>query len=90
MTSLSSKGTNSSAYISENGLDCSANLLRAASPKLFSCSTAPRGETGDAAWSTGKIVSSRPLLEFKVRGCRMLGADDVRDGFDNVHLKLFC
>lgn len=20
----------------------------------------------------------------------MLGADDVRDGFDNVHLKLFC
>ena len=40
--------------------------------------------------STGKMVSSRPLLEFKVRGCKILGADDVRDEFDKVHLGLLC
>jgi len=36
------------------------------------------------------MVSSRPLLEFKVRGCKILGADDIRDEFDKVHLGLFC
>lgn len=28
------------------------------------------------------------MLEFKVRGCKILGADDIRDGFDKVHLGL--
>lgn len=40
--------------------------------------------------STGKMVSSKPLLEFKVRGCKILGADDIRDEFDKVHLGLLC
>ena len=31
------------------------------------------------------MVSRRPLLEFKVRGCKILGADDMRDEFDKVH-----
>ena len=41
-------------------------------------------------FSTGNMVSRTPLLEFRVRGCNIFGAEDVSDGFDRVQLVLVC
>lgn len=53
------------------------------------CSFVLCGDKGEGVF-IGKMVLSRLLLEFKVRGCNILGVDDIRDGFDKVYFGLFC
>lgn len=48
------------------------------------------GDFGEGVWFIGKVVLRSLLVEFKVKGCKMFGVEDVSDGFDKVDNGLFC